>query len=44
MGHFVGLAVADADAAGAVAGDDEGREAERTAAFDDLGATVDLDE
>ena len=42
--NFVGLAVADADVALAVAGDDERAEAERSAALDDLGAAVDADD
>src|SRR5690606_21442314 len=42
-GDFVGLAVADADAAGAVAGDNQRRKAEGTAALDDLAAAVDAD-
>jgi hypothetical protein len=40
-GHLLGLAVADAHGAVAVADDDERREAEATAALDDLGHAVD---
>src|SRR5687768_11584469 len=40
-GNLVGLAVADADVALSVAGDDERAEAEGPAALDDLGAAVD---
>jgi hypothetical protein len=43
-GDLVGLAVADADVALAVAGDDERAEAERAAALDDLRAAVDADD
>src|SRR5829696_6886834 len=43
-GHLVGLAVADADVAAAVAGDDERAEGEGAAALDDLGAAVDADD
>src|SRR5947207_7506816 len=43
-GDLVGLAVADADVAPAVAGDDQRAEAERAAALDDLGAAVDADD
>ena len=42
--HFVGLAVAPADAALAVADDHQGREAEPPAAFDHRGATPNLDD
>ena len=42
--HFVGLAVAPADAALAVADDHQRREAEPPAAFDHRGATPDLDD
>src|ERR1019366_8801550 len=41
--HFLGLALAHADAAIAVADDGERREAERAAALDDLGDAVDRD-
>src|SRR5687767_15599383 len=41
---LVGLAVADADVAAAVAGDDECAEGEGAAALDDLGAAVDSDD
>jgi hypothetical protein len=41
---LVGLAVTDADVALAVAGDDEGAEAESAATLDDLGAAVDADD
>ena len=44
FGNFVGLAVADADAALPVADDGEGGEAEATATFDDLRAAVDKDD
>jgi hypothetical protein len=40
-GHLLGLAVADADGAVAVADDDQGGEAEATATLDDLGDAVD---
>ncbi len=40
--NFVGLAVAPADLAAAVADDDHGREAEAAAAFDHGGAALDL--
>ena len=43
LGDFVGLAEAEADFAGAVAGDDEGAEGEAATALDDLGASVDED-
>ena len=43
-GHFVGLAVAPADFAAAVADHDHGREAEPPAAFDHGGAALDLDD
>src|SRR6185312_858233 len=42
--HFVSLAVADADIATTIAGDDQRAEAERAAALDDLGAAVDADD
>ena len=42
--HFARLAVAEADAALLVADDDERCEAEATAALDDLGDAVDVDE
>src|SRR6185503_6869855 len=42
--HFVGLAVADADLALAVADDGERGEGEAAAALHDLGATVDEDD
>src|SRR5690606_34035794 len=42
--HFVGLAVADADIALAVAGDDQRAKAEGAAALDDLGAAIDADD
>ena len=43
-GHLLGLAVADADHAVAVADDHEGGEAEATTTLDDLGDTVDRDD
>ena len=43
-GHLLGLAVADADRAVAVADDDERGEAEATTALDDLGDAVDRDD
>ena len=43
-GHLLGLAVADADGAVAVADHDERGEAEATAALDDLGDAVDRDD
>ena len=42
--HLAGLAVAEADAALLVADDDEGREAEATAALHHLGDAVDVDQ
>jgi hypothetical protein len=42
-GHLLGLAVAEADAPGAVADHDEGGEAEATTALHDLGDAVDVD-
>src|SRR5439155_23791479 len=42
--HFLGLAVAQADLAVAVADGDEGREGEPTAALHDLGHPVDGDD
>ena len=42
--HFTGLAVAEADAALLVADDDEGSEAEATAALHHLGDAVDVDQ
>src|SRR5439155_26999707 len=42
--HLVGLAVAVRDPAPAVADDDEGVEAEATAALDDGGAAADLED
>ena len=42
--HFVGLAVAPADLALAVADDDQGGEAEAAAALDHRGAALDLDD
>ena len=42
--HFARLAVTEADAALLVADDHEGGEAEATAALDDLGDAVDVDE
>jgi hypothetical protein len=42
--HLLGLAVADADRAVAVADDDQGGEAEATTALDDLGHAVDRDD
>ena len=42
--HLVGLAVADADDFAFVADDDQRREREATAALDDLGDAVDLDD
>ena len=42
--HFVGLAIADADVALAIAGDDQCTEAERAAALDDLGAAIDAND
>jgi hypothetical protein len=41
LGDFVGFAEADADAAIAVSGDDEGAEGEAAATLDDFGASVD---
>ena len=41
--HLIGLAVADGDAAALVANDDEGVEAEATAALDHGGAAANLD-
>ena len=41
VGDFIGLAESEAHASIAVAHDDNGAEAEATAAFDDLGAAVD---
>ena len=41
VGHFAGLAEADADLAAAVADDDQGAEIEAASAFDDLGGAVD---
>ena len=43
-GHLLGLAVADADDAVAVADDDERGEAEATTTLDDLGDAVDRDD
>ena len=43
-GHLLGLAVADADRAVAVADDDQRGEAEAAATLDDLGHPVDLDD
>ena len=42
--NFVGLAVAPADFAAAVADDDHRREAEATTTLDDRGAALDLDD
>ncbi len=42
--HFVGFAVADADIAFAIAGDNQGAKAEGSTALDDLGATIDSDD
>jgi hypothetical protein len=44
IGHFLGLAVTHADAALAVTRHDERGEVEAAAAFDDLGAAVDVDD
>jgi hypothetical protein len=44
QGHLLGLAVAEADAAGAVADHHERGEREPTAALDDLGHAVDVDD
>jgi hypothetical protein len=41
--YFVGLAIAHADTALLIAGDDERREAEAASALHDLGATVHVD-
>ena len=41
IGHFVGLAVADADRALTIADDGEGGEAKAATALDDFGATID---
>ena len=41
--NFLGFAIANAYLAVLIASDDERREAETTAAFDDLGTTVDED-
>src|SRR5205085_7676321 len=43
-GDFVGLAIADADIATAIAGDDERAEAERSAALHDFRAAIDSDD
>src|SRR5439155_21655952 len=41
---FVRLAVTDADVSAAIAGDDEGAEAEGSPALDDFGAAIDSDD
>src|SRR5271166_270991 len=42
LGHFVGLAQAEAHQAVVIAGDDQGAEAEAASALDDLGDAVDM--
>src|SRR5690625_697716 len=42
--HFLGLAVADTDLAGAIADDHQRGKAEPAAALDDLGHTIDRDD
>ena len=44
IGHFVGFAKSPADLALGIARDDEGTEAEAATAFDDLGATIDMND
>jgi hypothetical protein len=43
-GHFVGFAVADANTAATIAGDDQCAEAESAPTLDDLGAAIDTDD
>jgi hypothetical protein len=44
LGNFIGLAVADPDAAAPIADHDQGAKAERTSTLDDFGTAVNADD